>query len=52
VARKFAKGPELRLEIIADSSDRSIAYILKGKKYVFNNDVFIKSSDATRLATY
>ncbi len=50
----FAKGPQLRLEIITESSDSSIIYveILRGKKYVFNDRISIRESDAIRLRDF
>jgi phosphoribosyl 1,2-cyclic phosphodiesterase len=54
VKGSFAKGPQLRLEIIMESSDSSIIYveILRGKKYVFNDRISIGESDAIRLRNF
>jgi hypothetical protein len=50
----FAKGPQLRLEIITESSNSSIicVEILRGKKYVFNDRISIGESDAIRLRNF
>jgi phosphoribosyl 1,2-cyclic phosphodiesterase len=50
----LAKGPELKMEIISDSQDRSLirVKIIKGKKYMLKDDISIHSRDAIRLKKF
>jgi phosphoribosyl 1,2-cyclic phosphodiesterase len=50
----LARGPELEIEITSDSPDSSIirVNILKGKKYMFKDDISISSRDAIRLKKF
>jgi hypothetical protein len=50
----LAKGPELKMEIINDSPEVSLIRIniIKGKKYLFKNDVSVKTIDAIKLKKF
>ena len=52
----MAKGPELRMEIVPSKSQEEACVIkirvAKGKKNVFQDDIFLSNSDAQRLKKY
>jgi phosphoribosyl 1,2-cyclic phosphodiesterase len=52
----MAKGPELRMEIVPSKSQEEACVIKirvsRGKKNVFQDDIFVSNSDAQRLKKY
>lgn len=50
----LAKGPELKMEIISDSPDSSTirVNVIKGKKYVFKDDITVNARDGIRLRKF
>ena len=51
----FAKGPELRMELVTEQgAENAVLKInaFKGKKYVFNDVILIKGMDAQKLKKY
>jgi phosphoribosyl 1,2-cyclic phosphodiesterase len=52
----MAKGPELRMEIVPSKSQEEACVIkirvARGKKNVFQDDIFVSNSDAQRLKKY
>jgi hypothetical protein len=52
----MAKGPELRMEIVASKSKEEACVIKirvsRGKKNLFKDDIFVSNSDAQRLKKY
>jgi phosphoribosyl 1,2-cyclic phosphodiesterase len=51
----MAKGPELRMEIIPKSNEEACVVkirVSRGKKNVFQDEIFVNNSDAQRLKKY
>jgi hypothetical protein len=49
----MAKGPELKMEIITNSGSNLVHIeVLKGKKFMFNDDIYLSDMDAGRIKRF